>query len=153
MKKVIIGIGNSLKNDDNIGNIVVDELEKKSKDKNNLFIRADTNPENFIGVIRKFNPDIIYFVDAVDFDGEVGEVKVFGIDAVLNESLSTHGISVKVFKEFFPVEIKIIGIKPGNIEYGEDLSESLELDSISNEVKNILYQKEKLHYSKKEKKE
>ena len=91
-----------------------------------LFIRAETNPENFIDKIKLFSPDAIYFIDAVEFDGKVGEVKVFDINEVLNESLSTHGISVKVFKDFFPdTKIYIIGIKPGNIEYGERLDLSL----------------------------
>ena len=140
MRKIVIGIGNSLKRDDNIGNLVVDELRKKIEDENVLFIRAETNPENFIGKIKSFNPDIIYFVDAVEFDGEIGEVKVFSIDAVLNESLSTHGISVKVFRDFFPeAKIYVVGVKPEDIEYGEGLSLSLKenFDSIIISMKKI----------------
>jgi len=154
MKKVVIGIGNPLKKDDNIGNLVVDKLKKIINDDNVLFIRAETNPENFIGKIKSFNPDVIYFVDAVEFDGEIGEVKMFSINDVLNESLSTHGISVKVFKDFFPdVEIYVVGIKVEDVEYGEGLSESLDLNDISSKVKNILYQRVKLDYGKEEKKE
>ena len=138
MKKTIIGIGNPLKKDDNIGNLVVDEL-KKMKNDEILFIRAETNPENFIGKIKSFNPDVIYFIDAVEFDGKVGEVKVFSIDEVLNESLSTHGISVKIFKDFFPnVEIYVVGIKVEDIEYDEELSKNLKLNCISNKVRNIV---------------
>ena len=126
MRKIVIGIGNPLKKDDNIGNLIVDKLKKITNDDNILFIRAETNPENFISKIKSFDPNIIYFIDAVEFDGKVGEVKVFDINEVLNESLSTHGISVKVFKDFFPdTKIYIIGIKPGNIEYGERLDLSL----------------------------
>ena len=142
MRKVIIGIGNPLKGDDSIGNLIVDELKKIVKDKNTLLIRAETNPENFVGKVKSFNPDVIYFVDAVEFDGKVGEVRVFGIDDVLNQSSSTHGISVKVFKDFFPeAEIYVIGIKPEDIDYGQELSESLDINIISNIVKNILYEK------------
>jgi len=138
MRKVVIGIGNPLKKDDNIGNLVVDELRKNSENKNTLFIRAETNPENFIGKIKSFNPDVIYFVDAVEFDGKVGEVKVFSIDAVLNKSLSTHGISVKIFKDFFPdAEIYVVGVKVEDMGYGEGLSLSLRNNfvNIVNEVK------------------
>ncbi|MBL7170001.1 MAG: hydrogenase maturation protease [Candidatus Aenigmarchaeota archaeon] len=142
MRKVVIGMGNPLKRDDNIGNLVIDELKKKIKDKDILFIRAETNPENFVGKIKLFNPDIIYFIDAVDFDGEVGEVKVFSIDAVLNESLSTHGISVKVFEDFFPdVEIYVVGVKPDHVDYGEGLSLTLRenFDNIVKGIKKIIY--------------
>jgi len=142
MKKVVIGIGNLLKRDDNIGNLVVDELRKNSRDETILFIRAETNPENFIGKIKSFNPDIIYFIDAVEFDGEVGEVKSFSINDVLNDSLSTHGISVKVFKDFFPdAEIYVVGIKPEDIGYGEKLSLSLKKNfgNIVNKAKKLTY--------------
>jgi len=153
MRKIVIGIGNPLKKDDNIGNLIVDKLKKITNDDNILFIRAETNPENFISKIKSFDPNIIYFIDAVDFNKEIGEVKVFKIDDVLNESLSTHGISVKVFKDFFPdTEIYVVGIKVEDIGYGEELSKSLKLDDISNKVKNILYQRVKLHYGKEEKK-
>ena len=140
MRKVVIGIGNLLKRDDNIGNLVVDKLRKTIKDKNILFIRGETNPENFIGKIKSFNPDVIYFIDAVEFDGEVGDVKVFSVEDVLNQSLSSHGISVRVFKDFFPdAEINVIGIKPEDVGYGEGLSKSIDLNKISTKVKNILY--------------
>lgn len=137
MKKIVVGIGNPLKSDDNIGNLVVDELKKSVKDRNTLFIRAETNPENFIGKIKKFNPDVIYFIDAVEFDGNLGEVKVFDVNDVLNKSLSTHDISVKVFNDFFPnAKIVVIGVKSEKIEYGEGLSLSL-IENFNNIIRKI----------------
>lgn len=140
MRKVVIGIGNPLKGDDNIGNLVVDELKKKVKNKNILFIRAETNPENFIGKIKSFKPNSIYFIDAVEFDGNLGEVKVFDINDILNKNLSTHEISVKVFNDFFPdAKIFVIGVKSEKIEYDDGLSLVLKqnFNSIMNEVKRI----------------
>ncbi|NCO96808.1 MAG: hypothetical protein COY38_00015 [Candidatus Aenigmarchaeota archaeon CG_4_10_14_0_8_um_filter_37_24] len=152
MRKAVIGMGNPLKGDDNIGNLVVDEMKKTVKNKDTLFIRAETNPENFVGKVKSFDPDIICFVDAVEFDGEIGEVRVFSIDDVLNQSLSTHGISVKVFKDFFPdAEIYVIGVKPEDVGYGERLSEDIDSDRIYTKVKNILYEKEKIYYGKNKK--
>lgn len=141
--KAIIGIGNPLKKDDNIGNIIVEELEQRIKDQDLMFVRAETNPENYIGKIRDFKPKTIYFIDAAEFDGKVGEVRIFLIDDVLNESLSTHGISVKIFRNFFPEsEIRIIGIKPENTNYGEGLSMELKrnLNDIIKNVSKILSQ-------------
>ncbi len=141
MRKVVIGIGNPLKKDDNIGNVVVEEFKKKIKDDNVLFILAETNPENFLGKVKSFDPKVIYFVDAVEFDGEVGEVKVFSIDDVLNQSLSTHGISVRIFKDFFPgAKIYVIGIKPERISYGENLGLKLreKLNKIIEDVESLI---------------
>jgi hydrogenase 3 maturation protease len=138
MKKVVIGIGNPLKGDDNIGNIIVDKLKKEVRNPNYFFIRAETNPENFMGKVRSFEPGFIYFIDAVDFSGEIGEVKVFSIEDVLNKSLSTHGLSVNIYRDFFPdTEIKIIGIKVENIDYGEGLQDEIK-DKLSSITKKIL---------------
>ena len=140
MKKVIIGIGNPLKRDDNIGNLIADKLKGISGN-DILLIRAETNPENYIDKLRSFEPEIIYFIDAVEFDGKTGEVRVFDIEDVLNQSLSTHGISVRIFKDFFPnTKIKIIGIKVKGISYGEGLSEELKqkLGTITKKVEKII---------------
>ncbi|MBD3156029.1 MAG: hydrogenase maturation protease [Candidatus Aenigmarchaeota archaeon] len=143
MKKVIIGIGNPLKKDDNIGNIIVEKLKKRTKDQDLMFVRAETNPENYISKIKEFEPGVIYFIDAAEFDGEAGEIRVFQIDDVLNESLSTHGISVKIFRNFFPeTEIRIIGIKVEDTNYGEGLSRELEKNknNLTENISKILSQ-------------
>jgi hydrogenase maturation protease len=140
MKKVVIGIGSPLKRDDNVGNLIIDEL-KENLSQDILLIRGETNPENYIDKLRSFEPEIIYFIDAVEFDGKTGEVRVFDIEDVLNQSLSTHGISVKIFKKFFPdSRIKIIGIKTKEIIYGEGLSEELKqkLDDITKKIEKII---------------
>lgn len=139
MKKVVISIGNPLKSDDNVGNLVLDELKKSMK--NVTFIRGSTNPENFIEPLKKINPDIIFFVDVASFEGKVGDVKAFQLKDILNINISTHNFPITVFRDFFPnSKIIFIGIKPKTLDVGEYLSPDLKkrFNNIVEEVKAII---------------
>lgn len=141
MKRVIISIGNPLKSDDNISNLILDELQKTIKDRNFYFIRAGTNPENFIEPLKKIKPDIVYFLDVALFQGNVGDIKLFQLEDILNMSISTHNFPITVFKEFFPnSKIKLIGIKPKSLDVGEGLSPELKdkFENIVQRVKTII---------------
>lgn len=139
MKKVVISLGNPLKSDDNIGNIVLEKL--KTLNENTELIKAEITPENFLEKLKKINPDIIFFLDAVIFDGEVGNVKTFTIDKISEVIPSTHNLPVSLFRKFLPkTNIILIGIKPKKIDYGEKLSPELEnkIDEIVEKVKEII---------------
>lgn len=139
MKKTVMSIGNPLKSDDNIGNLILDELQKSMKDVN--FIKGSTNPENFIEPLKKINPEIIFFIDVAFFSGKVGAVKTFQLKDILDINISTHNFPITVFKKIFPdSKIILIGIKPKNLDIGEGLSPELKnkFDSLVEEVKKII---------------
>ena len=139
MKKTVISIGNPLKSDDNIGNLILDELQKSMKDV--TFIKGSTNPENFIEPLKRMNPEIIFFIDVASFSGKAGDVKIFQLDDILDMNISTHNLPITVFRKFFPnSKIILIGIKPKNLDVGEGLSPELKnkFDSIVEEVKRII---------------
>ncbi len=82
-------------------------------------------PENFIKELKDF--DEIIIIDALEFGGEVGEVRTFELNEIKDSITSTHNIPISLLKNFLPdSKIKIIGIQPKNIEFGEKLSEELE---------------------------
>jgi len=102
-------------------------------------IKAGTRPENFINQLKDF--DEIIIIDALEFDGEIGEVKIFELDEIKGSLISTHNIPISLLQNFFPdSKIKIIGIQPKNIEFGEGLSEELEskIEEIVEKVKTLL---------------
>ena len=126
----IIGIGNPLRRDDNIGNIVSEKLGG---------IAAYNVPENMIVKVREMKPEMIVFIDAVEFDGTVGEVGLFDMSEIGDEMASTHTVPVKMYNRFFPnVELKVIGIKVKDRGYGEGLSEELDVEKIVTSAKNHL---------------
>jgi len=139
MKKIAISIGNPLKSDDNVGNLILDELKKSMKDV--TFIKGSTNPENFIEPLKKINPDIIFFIDVAKFEGKVGDVKIFQLKDILNINISTHNFPITVFRDFFSdSKIIFIGIKPKNLDVGEGLSPNLKkrFNNIVEEVRTII---------------
>ena len=142
MKTAIIGIGNPLKKDDNIGNLIVEKLNKENKDKNFVFIKTQLTPENYLMPLKKSKPKNIYFIDAVEFEGKTGEVKIFSLDEIEKIKITTHNLPITVYKDHFPnTEIKLIGIKVKDIDFGEGLSKEIKnkFDDILKEVKKIIF--------------
>lgn len=124
--KAVLSIGNPLKSDDNIGNVVLDMLKSDVKK-----FRGETTPENFIGKLEGFEKIII--VDAIEFEGNAGDVKLFDLEDVLDRLTSTHSMPISMIKKFYPnSKLSVIGIKPNNMDVGDRLSEKLE--SKKNEI-------------------
>ena len=69
---VICGIGNDIRGDDAFGVIVAERLKGMIEDPNVLIINCGEVPENYTGKIKDFEPDLVVFVDAVDFRGKSG---------------------------------------------------------------------------------
>ena len=127
MKKAIISVGNPLKADDNIGNLILDKIKDSYKNKGYYFFKGGMNPENFIEPLRKINPDSIFFIDIAIFDGEVGDVKLFKLEDIEDFHISTHYFPISIFKKYFPnARLVLIGIKPKIVNFGEELSPELE---------------------------
>ncbi|MFH1825713.1 MAG: hydrogenase maturation peptidase HycI [bacterium] len=128
-KVLVLGVGNSLKKDDGVGPAAIAEIKnQKSKIKNNVvLLDCGTVPENYTGKIKKTQPDTLVIIDAVDFQGRAGEVRVFEVEKLAINNFSTHGISLKTFvgflKEDLPqLNVIIVGVQPKEVAFGEGLS-------------------------------
>jgi hydrogenase maturation protease HycI len=140
MKITIVGIGNKLKADDGFGFEVLKKLKQKVDD-NILLINAGDVPENFLEEIVNFNPDKIFIVDTVEFQGKIGEIKFFDTDEIDFKSFSTHknSLFVDYLKKSLKCKIKLIGIKPKITEFGKPMSKEIR-EGIDKAVKIILNQ-------------
>jgi len=133
--KAVMSIGNPLKSDDNIGNIILEKLDIK----NIIKLRGGITPENFIDKLKDCNEIII--LDALEFEGEIGEVRFFELNDIKSDLASTHNIPINLFQKFLPnSKIRIIGIKPKKIDIGTELSKELQekIGEISEKVKEII---------------
>ncbi len=139
MRKVLISIGNRLKSDDDVANVVIGKIRTSRE---LLLIKGGTNPENFVSRIRDFGPEKIYFLDAVDFKGGPGDVRLFPLDSLKGISMSsTHNVSLEMFSKLFPgCGLFVIGIQPKKLGFGEGLSRELEsrIPEIADRVKRLL---------------
>lgn len=116
-------IGNIECGDDGLGPY----LAKIIKDKVPYeVIDAGVAPENWTGVITRLKPDTIIIVDAICFEGEPGDVRIFSGEDLRSGKISTHDVSPKLLIEYLKevtlADIYILGIKPESNKFGQPLS-------------------------------
>ena len=135
--KVVIGVGNEFRRDDAIGIKIVERLKEEVKEKNIEFFLGFETPENLIEKVKELNPDKLFIIDAIDFSGEIGEVKRLRIK---KDSFFTHKPTYEIFHRILGCETEIIGIQPKDLSYGEGLSNELssKLKEIKERVKIII---------------
>jgi hydrogenase 3 maturation protease len=117
---VIAGIGNILRNDDGIGPYIVNRIRTR---RNCTILVPETGIERYISVINNKEPDLIIFIDCVDFGKHPGYWDVISIEKIAESTCHSHNISLHMLSRFLYAEIKVIGIQPSNIEVGEHISE------------------------------
>jgi hydrogenase maturation protease HycI len=124
----IVGIGHELRGDDAAGIIVAHRLQALSVS-NFLIINAGPAPENFIGKLRRFAPDVLILVDAVQMDALPGMIRLLTIDELESYSLTTHTLSPHLLITHLQMElhciIRLLGIQPGQDSFGSELSSAV----------------------------
>lgn len=154
MNKIgIIGIGNLLRNDDGVGIILLEKLieNKKKLPKGIEYVDGGTSGMGLLHQLARF--DIVFVIDAVDFNGTPGELRLFKPEDVVNRkynlSISTHDIDflkiVKLSKKLKEKpEIFIFGIQPRDTSFSKGLSPELQqkinyiLDSLISKIRTTL---------------
>ena len=132
-KVVVLGVGNSLLQDEGIGVHFVQALKKKELDYANLeVIDGGTSPEIMFLVE---GADKLIIVDAVKGGEEPGTIYRFDIDEIAMDSpmrLSLHQMSILDNLRMLdligkrPKSTVIIGIEPKNLDLGLGLSPEIE---------------------------
>jgi hydrogenase maturation protease len=161
MKKIgIIGIGNTLRQDDGVGIFLLNKLIKiKDKLPKNIdYIDGGISGINLIHLISKY--DLILFIDAVKLNNEFDESKLFDFrDIKTNKTrvkLSIHeediyqiiSLSKKIYKK--PDKVYIFGVKIFKIGYYYSLSKNLEekipiiFDELIKKINEVFLLKENL---------
>ncbi|MBI4707485.1 MAG: hydrogenase 3 maturation endopeptidase HyCI [Candidatus Omnitrophica bacterium] len=123
-KVLILGIGNTLKNDDAAGSILASRLKEKLSC---LVYDVGASPENYLGKIIKDKPNTIVIVDAVDFGAKPGESAVIEASDIKTTNLfSTHNASISLTINYllnhFEANIMLLAIQPKDIGFGDKLS-------------------------------
>lgn len=119
----LVCVGNPLNGDDGVGPYIAEKLGTLSE--NTQVLNAETVPENFIPLIREFNPDRIIVVDAADFSSSAGELREIKADDIANQSISSHAMSLRFLQKYFQKhgkQVFFIGIQPRQTQPYSDLS-------------------------------
>ncbi len=129
-KVLFVGVGNLLKSDDGVGVYICQELSK-NPDLNCLIVESSL--EKFIGKINQLNPEILVMIDCMFFpDRDPGYYDILSVKEITPYVLNTHNISLGSIRDFFDMPIYILGIHPGNISFGENMS--LTVKSSANKI-------------------
>ncbi len=124
---LILTAGNTYRSDDGMGPFVASSLiNRVSAD----VIDAKDTPENIVDEAIALKPDYILVIDAADFGGQAGEVRIISEELIPQTTLSTHMIPLSVVIKLITSETKaevcFIGVQPKNVGFGEGLSGEVE---------------------------
>lgn len=118
--KGVLALGNSLKSDDGVGAYIFEKLRGKG-----LFaIFGGDAPENVLHRLEGRGIDRLWIVDAADFGGEPGEIRILD-DLPQDVSLSTHATNlatlVRYIKKEYGVTSRFILIQAKSLDFGGEL--------------------------------
>lgn len=139
-KVCVLGIGNRLMKDDGVGIYVTEALQKQNESENIEFIIGESDIDYSLSAVEKAN--VLIVIDSVLTGSEAGKVDVFQLEKDLSR-FSSLGISAHNLHLFHMIPMLypdmmafVIGIEAECIEFGTQLSESLDrqFESILHQV-------------------
>jgi len=127
-----MGIGNELREDDSAGVLAAEMLQRELSACDHIqVINAGIVPENFIGVLERFDPRLIIMLDSACMDKTPGETRWIDWQSLSGISLSTHSFPLNIIADYLAhdldCEVILIGIQPKSTAFGSNLSPEVRL--------------------------
>ena len=125
---LIIAVGNTLRHDDGVGPYIAEQLRNSKFEvlDNVQIINVEEKPERAIDEAARVKPAKTIIIDAADFGGKVGEVRIIDIEDIPATTLSTHTfplpIIAKIIEEDSKAPVYFLGVQPARMDLGEGLS-------------------------------
>lgn len=136
---VIVGVGNPIRQDDNIGAEIVDGLEGRVP-KTTILLKSETIPEEYIGQIADLKPTHVLVIDAALLGLQPGSARLNESTELPETVISTHTFPIQIFcqtlVEMTSTKIAMLLIQPKDTGFGEGLTS--ELDSTKRELVDLL---------------
>ena len=122
----IVGIGNTFRSDDAAGILVARALATSRllpDPKPVLVIDAGHAPENCTAELRRYAPDIVLLIDAVEMGEKPGSIRWVDMDEIEGMSASTHSLPLSMLASYLNWELKcevtLLGIQVKSNDVGE----------------------------------
>lgn len=127
----ILGVGHRLRRDDAAGPEVCDRMRADlGLHPGVLVVDGGPAPENCIGLLRAFHPDLVVVIDAAQMGAEPGTVRWLSLTEAGRCGASTHTLPLPTFCRLIQgslgCEVIIMGIEPGDTSFGEGLTPPVE---------------------------
>ena len=134
---LFIGVGNVLKSDDGVGVIISKQIIETAEI---WALTVEVSIENYIGKINTMNPGAIVILDCMELGSSPGTYRILRLHDVEDITFNTHNISLGRLGDFFQYPTYILGIQPGTIEFGDELSPPVK--KIADQIIREINQKE-----------
>lgn len=121
----VAGVGNELRADDAFGVLVARKLAGRLAVP---VFDTGTVPENYLGKVVETGAKHLIVVDAVDFRGAGGEVRVFGPEELETCHVTTHLPAYELAQFFLSaggVEMCILAAQPVTLELAGEMSDAV----------------------------
>lgn len=124
----IVGVGHELRGDDAVGVTIVRRLQATlPKIDRLLLIEAGFAPENITGQLRRFEPDHVLLIDAMDMGQPAGQIQFIDIDHdIVHGISSTHTLSLALFTSYIRMDlgcdVHVLGVQVDRIALDTTLS-------------------------------
>jgi hydrogenase 3 maturation protease len=141
---LILGIGNSLKADDGVGPYICSKISSKVSV---MVINAGVALENFTGLMTRYDPEVMLFLDVIDTGDEPGTLCLIPLEETQSFALSTHSLSPHLVVNNVSQDSRrcgyIVGIQPKNLTLGEPISDEVahQADKLADELIEIFSEK------------
>jgi len=120
-KIAVLGVGNTAKGDDGAGAVCAGRLKRRIPPDSGRIVVIDGGevPEHHTGEIRRFGPDLTLILDAAVAGRAPGTISVIERDAIAEDGISTHRISlrylIRYLEETIGGAVCVLGIEPETI--------------------------------------
>ena len=123
---VVLGVGNRCRRDDGAGSLLAEQLDGQTGLK---AIDAGAVPENYLERVARLQPDTILIIDAADFGGVPGDLRILEPELVGPSGVSSHVLSLQTIADFLKARTRarlaVLAIQPADIGLGTELSEEV----------------------------
>jgi hydrogenase 3 maturation protease len=118
----IVGVGNVLRGDDGAGCLLVERLQGLL---DVPLVDCGEVPENYGGWVERRGLEAVVYVDAVDFGGEPGEIRIVPLAKLMESATNTHNLSlhyvIRFLEEDWGGDAFLVGIQPAAWRFGDPL--------------------------------
>lgn len=126
-----LGIGHPLRRDDAAGVEVCERLRPRLRGRSDvLVVSGGSAPENCIGALRAFAPDLVVVIDAARMGQTPGTLLRIDPSDPRLAGASTHTLPLPMFCEYVATtldcRVTLLGIEPADTSFGEGLTPVVE---------------------------
>jgi hydrogenase 3 maturation protease len=120
---VVLGVGNAMRGDDGFGPAVAARLAGAVVAP---VLDGGSAPENLAGVLRRAAPEVLLVLDAADFGGAPGELRLLAANELAAGGPSTHAASLAMLFDYLRAgcgtESRVLAVQAGSLTLGDGLS-------------------------------